>query len=45
MDQFMPKTIKNKFDECLTFQKMLEAHERAKEGKGNKSEIIIFEMD
>lgn len=41
----MPKTIKNKFDECLTFKKMLEAHERAKQGKFSKSEIIIFEMD
>ena len=41
----MPKTIKNKFYKVLTFQKMLEAHERAKVGKNNKSEIIIFEMD
>lgn len=41
----MPKTIKHEFDKCLTFKKMLEAHERAKVGKSNKSEIIIFEMD
>lgn len=41
----MSKTIKNKFDDCLTFKKMLAAHERAKKGKNSKSEIIIFEMD
>lgn len=41
----MPKTIRNRFDECLTFEKMLAAHERAKKGKFSKSEIIIFEMD
>lgn len=41
----MPKTIKNCFDDKLTFQKLLEAHERASKGKKNKKEVILFEMD
>lgn len=41
----MSKTLKNCFFEKLTFQKLLEAHERASKGKKNKKEVIIFEMD
>ena len=36
----MPKTIKNSFDEKLTFQKLIEAHQRASIGKQNKKEVI-----
>jgi len=41
----MSKTIKRCFDEKLTFQKLVEAYERAKRGKGLKREILLFEMD
>ena len=41
----MSKTIKNCFDEKLTFEKLLEAHVRAREGKRSKKEVILFEMD
>lgn len=41
----MCKTIKKCFDEKLTFQKFLEAHQRASKGKKNKKELIIYEMD
>ncbi len=41
----MSKTIKKCFYEKLTFKKMLEAHIRARKGKANKKEIVLFEMD
>lgn len=41
----MSKTIKNVFDEHLTFVKLLEAEQRASIGKKNKKEVILFEMD
>ncbi len=41
----MSKTIKNCFYEKLTFEKMLEANNRARIGKVKKKEVIIFEMD
>ena len=41
----MSKTIKNEFQSKLTFEKLLEAHKRAKKNKGNRPEIIRFEID
>jgi len=41
----MPKTLKNCFYKNLTFQKLLEAHDRAKKHKMYKSEIIQFELN
>ena len=41
----MSKTIKNCFYEKLTFEKMLEANNRARVGKVKKKEVILFEMD
>lgn len=41
----MCKSIKNSFDACLTFEKMLMAHERASIGKKSRKDVIIFEMD
>lgn len=41
----MPKKIKTCFDKKLTFQKLLEAHYRAKKHKTYKREVIKFEMD
>lgn len=41
----MPKTIKNVFDEKLTFIKLVEAHERASKNKRTHKDVILFEMD
>ena len=41
----MSKSIKNCFDKRLTFEKLLEAEKRARKNKGNKKEILEFEMD
>lgn len=41
----MPKKIKNLFYEKLTFEKMLEAHHRAKQHKTYKAEVIKFEIN
>ena len=41
----MSKTIKNIFYKKLTFEKLLEAHQRASCGKKSRKEIILFEMD
>lgn len=40
----MPKKIKNLFDEKLTFEKMLEAHQRARRHKAYKNEVVKFEF-
>ena len=41
----MSKSIKNCYDKKLKFENLLEAHKRAKKGKGWKREIILYEMD
>lgn len=41
----MSKTIKNTFDNKLSFQNLLKAHERARKGKVYKASVIRFEMD
>ena len=41
----MSKTIKTSFNSQLTFIKFIEAHNRAKEGKGKNPEIIRFEIN
>ena len=41
----MPKSIGHCFYDKLTFDNLLEAHNRAKKNKGNKKEVIKFEMD
>ena len=41
----MPKTIKNSFDKNLTFEKLMQAHKRAKKNKSYKSEVIKFELN
>lgn len=41
----MPKTITNKFQCSLTFEKMYEAYERAKIGKMKKAEVLEFEYN
>ncbi len=41
----MPHKIKNCFYKNLTFEKLLQAHKRAKNHKTSKSEVIEFEMN
>ena len=41
----MPKKIKNVFFKSLTFQKFLEAHNRAKKNKMYKNRIHLFKKD
>lgn len=41
----MPKKIKNCFDKNLTFQKFIEAHNRARKHKTSKNEVITFEIN
>lgn len=40
----MPKTIRNKFNSCLTYEKLLEAHKKSRKGKGYRREIIEFNL-
>ena len=41
----MPKTIKNCFRKNLTFDKLMAAHQRARNNKTYKSELIRFEIN
>lgn len=41
----MPKKIKNCFYKNLTFEKLLEAHKRARKHKAYRRDVIIFEMN
>ncbi len=41
----MSKTIKNCYYKNITFDKLLNAHLRASEGKKSKKEILLFEMN
>lgn len=41
----MPKKIKNEFYQKLTFEKILQAHYRARKHKTYKNEVIKFEFN
>ena len=41
----MPKTIRNKYYEKLTFKKLNEAHLRARKNKRNKKEVIEYDKN
>lgn len=45
MDKRVPYKIRKRFYEALTFEKMLEAHERAKKGKMSKLGVLNFELN
>ena len=34
----MPKTIRNQFDKYLTYEKLLEAHKKARRGQKQKAQ-------
>lgn len=40
----MPKTIRNKYYKYLTYEKLMEAHIKSRKGKGNRKEIIMFNL-
>ena len=40
----MPKTIRNKYYEYLTYEKLMEAHIKSRKGKGYRKETIIFNL-
>ena len=40
----MPKTIRNEFDKYLSYEKLMEAHKKARKGKGYRNEIIKFNL-
>ena len=41
----MSLTIKNSFDKKLTFDSLIEAHNRARVGKNTRMELLRFEVD
>lgn len=45
MDKRVPNKIKRQFEENLTFEKMIQAHERAKQGKLNRNEVLKFDLN
>lgn len=40
----MPKTIKNEWNKYLTYEKLMEAHNKSKKAKGLRKEIIEFNL-
>ena len=40
----MPKTLRNKWNQCLTYEKLMEAHKLSKKSKGHRKEIILFNL-
>lgn len=40
----MPKTIRNEFDKCLTYDNLLKAHNLSQKGKTLKNEIVLFNL-
>ena len=40
----MPKTIRNKYEENLTYEKLMLAHKESQKGKGYRREIIKFNL-
>ena len=40
----MPKTIRNSYYKYLTYEKLMEAHNKSKKGKGYRKEIILFNL-
>ena len=40
----MPKTIRNQYYKYLSYEKLMEAHNKSKKGKGLRKEIILFNL-
>lgn len=40
----MPKTVKNKFNEALSYEKLMQAHLKCQKCKRNRSNVIKFNL-
>lgn len=40
----MPKTLRNKFDECLTYENLMKAHKRSSTNKNCRRDVITFNL-
>ena len=40
----MPKTIRNKYDEKLTYENLMNAHIKSRKNKSTKKDIILFNL-
>lgn len=40
----MPKTIRNVYDSAVSFENLLKAHKKARRGKREKKQVILFEL-
>lgn len=40
----MPKTIRNVYDSVVSFDNLLKAHKKARQGKREKKQVILFEL-
>lgn len=40
----MPKTVRNKFDKCLTYENLTRAHKLSKNGKTCRENVVRFEL-
>lgn len=38
-------TIRNVYDNAVSFEKLLKSHKKARRGKREKKEIILFELN
>ncbi len=41
----MPKTIRNVYEQAISFEKLVMAHKKARRGKREKKEVILFELN
>ena len=40
----MAKTIRNEYYKKLTYENLMQAHYKSRKGKGNKKDIILFNL-
>lgn len=40
----MPKTIRNEYYKKLTYENLMQSHYKSRKGKGNKKDIILFNL-
>jgi len=40
----MPKTIRNLYDKCLTYENLMLCHKKSKKGKGGRENVVRFEF-
>lgn len=41
----MPKTVRDVYNKAVSFEKLLKSHNRARRGKREKKEVILFELN